>query len=55
MVKAKEDYLNAMGESAALPYFESGLMLVSSSDYKSKLEANLDILVSSYTIYGDEY
>jgi hypothetical protein len=55
MVKAKEDYLNAMGEAAALPYFESGIMIATSSDDKSKLENNIDMLVSAFNIYGDEY
>lgn len=55
MVKAKEDYLNAMGEEAALPFFETGLMIVTSSDDKARLENNIDILMSAYNIYGDEY
>jgi hypothetical protein len=55
MVKAKEDYLNSMGEQAALPFFESGLMVVTSSDEKEKLENNIDIIVSAFNIYGDEY
>jgi hypothetical protein len=55
MVKAKEDYLNSMGEQAALPFFESGLMLISSSDDKTTLENNIDIIVSAFNIYGDEY
>lgn len=55
MVKAKEDYLNAMGEEASLPYYESWLMLITTSDDKTKLESNLDILISSYNVYGDEY
>jgi hypothetical protein len=55
MVKAKEDYLNSMGEQAALPFFESGMMIVSSSDDRSRLESNLDMLVSAFNIYGDEY
>lgn len=55
MVKAKEDYLNAMGEEAALPYYEAGLLLVTASDDKQRLDTTLDILVSAYNIYGDEY
>jgi len=55
MVKAKEDYLNSMWEEAALPFFESGLILATSSDDKSKLEGNIDIIVSAFNIYGDEY
>lgn len=55
MVKAKEDYLNSMGEQAALPFFESGLMLITSSDDKTKLENNVDMMMSAFNIYGDEY
>jgi hypothetical protein len=55
MVKAKEDYLNAMGEESALPFFNSGILVVSSSDDKNNLEKNMDQIVSSLTIYGDEY
>ncbi|MFA5748326.1 MAG: hypothetical protein WC872_04435, partial [Candidatus Absconditabacterales bacterium] len=55
MVKAKEDYLNSMGEEAALPFFESGLILATSSDDKSKLDSNIDMMVSAFNIYGDEY
>jgi len=55
MVKAKEDYLNAMGEEAALPFFETGLLVVTSSDDKEKLNANIDIIVSAFNIFGDEY
>ncbi|AHB41546.1 hypothetical protein P148_SR1C00001G0756 [candidate division SR1 bacterium RAAC1_SR1_1] len=55
MVKAKEDYLNSMGEEASLPFYQAGLMLISSSDNKQSLDANLDILTSSYNVYGDEY
>ena len=55
MVKAKEDYLNSMGEQASLPFFEAGLMVVTSSDEQAKLENNVDIIVSAFNIYGDEY
>jgi len=55
MVKAKEDYLNAMGEESALPYFHSWITVVSSSDEKKNLERNMDQILSSLTIYGDEY
>lgn len=55
MVKAKEDYLNAMGEESALPFFNSAMLLVTSSDEKKHLSTNMDQLVSSLTIYGDEY
>ena len=55
MVKAKEDYLNAMGEESALPFFNTGMLVVTSSDEKTNLDSNLDQIVSSLTIYGDEY
>ena len=55
MVKAKEDYLNGMGEQSALPFFNSAILIVSSSDDKDNLEKNMDQIVSSLTIYGDEY
>ncbi len=55
MVKAKEDYLNAMGEEAALPYFEASLLLITSTPDLARLDSNLDILVSAYNVYGDEY
>jgi len=55
MVKAKEDYLNAMGEESALPFFNTGILITSSSDEKENLEKNMDLIVSSLTIYGDEY
>ena len=55
MVKAKEDYLNAMGEEAALPYFEASLLLITSTPDLGRLNNNLDILVSAYNVYGDEY
>ncbi len=55
MVKAKEDYLNAMGEESALPFFNSWMLITTSSDEKENLEKNMDLVVSSLTIYGDEY
>jgi len=55
MVKAKEDYLNAMGEEAALPFFNSALLITTSSDEKTNLESNIDQIVNALTVYGDEY
>ena len=55
MVKAKEDYLNGMGEESALPFFNTAILVTTSSDDKTNLESNLDQIVSSLTIYGDEY
>ena len=55
MVKAKEDYLNAMGEEAALPFFNSAILITTSSDEKTNLDSNIDQIVNALTIYGDEY
>jgi len=55
MVKAKEDYLNAMGEESALPFFHSSILIVTSSDEKNNIKRNFDQIRSSLTIYGDEY
>lgn len=55
MVKAKEDYLNAMGEESSLPFFNSGILVTTSSDDKENLDKNMDLIVSSLTVYGDEY
>ena len=55
MVKAKEDYLNAMGEEAALPFFNSAILITTSSDEKANLESNVDQIVNALTVYGDEY
>ncbi|MBS8122431.1 type IV secretory system conjugative DNA transfer family protein [Candidatus Vampirococcus lugosii] len=55
MVKSEEDALNAMGEEAGKPAFISGMMLITSSDYKDRLGANLQTVVSALTIYKDEY
>lgn len=55
MVKAKEDYLNAMGEEAALPFFNSAIIITTSSDEKTNLESNIDQIVNALTVYGDEY
>jgi hypothetical protein len=55
MVKAKEDYLNAMGEESALPFFNSAILITTSSDEKANLETNVDQIVNALTVYGDEY
>ena len=55
MVKAKEDYLNAMGEEAALPFFNSAILITTSSDEKTNLESNVHQIVNALTVYGDEY
>jgi len=38
-----------------LPFFDSGVLLVTSSDDKHNLKGNLDNIVSATTVYGDEY
>ena len=55
MVKAKEDYLNSMGEEAGLPFFNAWILIVTSSDEKENLQSNVDNIISAFTIYGDEY
>jgi len=55
MLKAKEDALNGMWEEAGLPFFEAGVLIATSSDEKQHIEDNIDIMVSAYNIYGDEY
>lgn len=55
MLKAKEDALNAMWEEAGLPFFEAGILIATSSENKKQADDNIDILVSAYNIYGDEY
>ena len=55
MVKAKEDYLNAMGEEAALPFFNSAILITTSSDEKTNLESNVHQIVNALTVYWDEY
>ncbi|MBU0626130.1 hypothetical protein KKG31_08065 [Patescibacteria group bacterium] len=55
MLKAQEDSLNAMGEEAGLPFFEAGVILTTSSDNEQHMHDNIDIMVSAYNVYGDEY
>lgn len=51
MVKAKEDYLNAMGEESALPFFNSAILITTSSDEKTNLESNIDQIVNALVVY----
>jgi hypothetical protein len=51
MVKAKEDYLNSMGEEASLPYYQAGLLLITSSDKKQSLEMQIWIYWLVHTMY----
>jgi len=55
MVKAKEDYLNSMWEEASLPFSQTGILIATSSDNRANLDANTDIIVSAFNVYGDEY
>lgn len=55
MIKAEEDALNTMWDEAGKPAFTTWLMLITSSNYKDRLNANLQSLVSALTIYKDEY
>lgn len=55
MVKAKEDTINDMAEEVWTVAFESGLILVTSSDHEEKLKNNIQNLVSSYNVYTDQY
>lgn len=55
MTKAEEEALNIMGEEAGKHAFNTWIFLVSSSDEKDRPEANLDNMISVYTIYRDEF
>ncbi len=55
MTKAEEEALNIMWEEAGKHAFEAGIILISSSDEYSRPEANLDNMISVFTIYRDEF
>lgn len=55
MVKAKEDTINDMANEAGTAAFESGLILVSSSDDKERADNNIEWMTSSFNVYNDEY
>ncbi len=55
MTKAEEEALNIMAEEAWKHAFQSWLLLISSSDDSERVEENLHNVLSSYTIYKDEY
>lgn len=55
MVKAKEDAINDMANEAGTSAFESGLIVVSSSDDKERVENNIEWMISSFNVYNDEY
>lgn len=55
MVKAEEDALNIMAEEAGKQAFEAGILLITSSDDESRLRQNMQTVLSSFTVYKDEY
>jgi len=55
MTKAKEDTLNDMAEEAGTAAFESGLLLITTSDEKNNLKDNINSLITAYNVYTDEY
>ncbi len=55
MVKAEEDALNTMWEEAGKPAFRTGLLLITSSNDEERLEPNIQNVMSSLTIFADEY
>ena len=55
MVKSQEDSYNTMAEEAANRWFMSWLLLVSSSDVHDNPKQNLNNLISTYSIFTDQY
>lgn len=55
MTKAEEEALNIMGEEAGKHAFETGIILISSSDDKDRTSQNIDNMISVFTIYRDEF
>lgn len=55
MVKAEEEALNTMWEEAGKPAFTSWLLLISSSNNKERLTANMNNVMSAFSVYRDEY
>lgn len=55
MTKAEEEAINTMADEAWKPAFTSSMFIISSSDKKEHNSANIQSLVSAYTIYKDEY
>jgi len=55
MVKTEEESVNAMWEEAANAAFESGLLLVTSSDDKQRIKENVQQVVSAFNVYTDQY
>lgn len=55
MIKAEEDAYQSMGEEAANHAFQTGLVLLTSSDDKSHLTSNLQNVTSAYSVYTEQY
>lgn len=55
MVKAEEEALNTMWEEAGKHAFQSGLLIMTSSNDKDRLKENMHNVLSSFTVYKDEY
>lgn len=55
MTKAEEEALNVMGEEAGKHAFDTGIILISSSDSKERTSQNIDNMISIFTIYRDEF
>jgi hypothetical protein len=55
MIKAEEDAYQSMGEEAANHSFDTGLVLLTSSDNKDLVWSNLDTVMSAYSIYSEQY
>ena len=55
MVKAEEESLNTMAEEAATHAFQAGILLMSSSDDKDSARSNLHNIISTFSIFKDQY
>lgn len=55
MIKAEEDAYQSMGEEAANHAFETGLVLLTSSDIPDRLTSNLQNVTSAYSVYTEQY
>lgn len=55
MIKAEEDAYQSMGEEASNHAFETGLVLLTSSDDQSRLTSNLQNVTSAYSVYSEQY
>jgi len=55
MLKSQEESINAMWEEAANPAFTSWLLLVTSTDEKLRCRENMNLVVSAFNVYGDQY